>query len=145
MKRLVMAASLAAAALLPATAHAQDRWEEQVRQLLQQAGKTVEGQGFELTHNIVTGSLNQGAQETVDMTLDIGKEYRIVGACDTDCSDLDFILYDGNGNQVDSDLQEDDVPIVSVVVSHSGTFRLLVKMVRCSAEPCRYGVGIFGK
>jgi hypothetical protein len=145
LKKLLVAASLAVAAVLPSAAHAQDQWERQVRSLLQDAGKQVESRGYQLTHRIVTGSLNQGASETVSVDLDIGKEYEIIGVCDTDCSDLDTVLYDGTGNKVDEDVLQDDVPIVSVTVTRSGTFRVTVTMASCSNAPCRYGLGVFGK
>jgi hypothetical protein len=34
---------------------------------------------------------------------------------------------------------------VSVEPNRSGVFKVKVTMARCSAEPCRYGIGIFGK
>lgn len=146
MKRiLLLTAAVAAALVLPAPAHAQDPWVRQVRSLISQAGTSFEQQGYELTHHIYTGSLNDGGSEMVELSLDVGMEYQIVGACDEDCTDLDFTLYDGNGNEIDSDLLEDDYPIVSVTVSRSGAFRVRVSMAACSAEPCRYGIGVFGR
>lgn len=146
MRRIAIVAALAAAAvLMPSRARAQDQWEEQVRQLLQVAGRTFEQHGYSLTHRIYTGSLNNGTRESVEVSLDVGKEYEIMGACDTDCSDLDFVLFDGNGQQIDSDVLDDDAPVVSVTVTHSGRFMLQVMMVTCTADPCRYGVGVFGK
>jgi hypothetical protein len=146
MKRiLLLTAALAAALLVPAPARAQDAWVRQVRMQISQAGTRFEQQGYELTHHIYTGSLNDGGSEMVDLELDVGMEYQIMGACDEDCSDLDFTLYDGNGNVIDSDMLDDDIPMVTVIVSHSGVFRVRVSMAACSAEPCRYGIGIFGK
>jgi hypothetical protein len=81
----------------------------------------------------------------VSLDLNIGTQYQIMGACDTDCSDLDFVLYDGRGNQIDQDVELDDVPIVTVTPSRTGTFRVKVTMATCTAEPCRYGIGVFGK
>lgn len=146
MKRiLLLTAALAAALLVPAPARAQDAWQRQVRAQISQVGSRFEQQGYELTHHIYTGALNDGGAEMVDLDLDVGMEYQIMGACDEDCSDLDFTLYDGSGNVIDSDMLDDDFPLVSVTVSRSGIFRVRVSMAACSAEPCRYGIGIFGR
>jgi hypothetical protein len=148
MKRTAFALAAVAAAFVATTAAApqpQDEWVAQVRRLLQQAGKSFEDRGYSMTHRIYTGSLNQGRNEMVSLNLSIGTEYGIMGACDTDCSDLDFVLYDPAGNQVDDDVEMDDVPIVSVTPRRSGTYRVKVVMATCTAEPCRYGVAVFGK
>ena len=137
----------AVAGILSTTAAAmpQDEWVAQVRRLLQRAGQHYESRGYSMTHRIYTGSLDQGEHAFVSLDLEIGTQYQIMGACDTDCSDLDFVLYDGRGNQIDQDVEMDDVPIVSVTPSRSGSFRVKVTMATCSAEPCRYGIGVFGK
>jgi hypothetical protein len=146
MKRTALALA-AAAGLIMTTAAAvpQDEWVAQVRRILQSTARTFENNGYSMTHRIYTGSLNSGREAMVSLDLDIGTQYQIMGACDTDCSDLDFVLYDPRGNQVDDDVATDDVPIVSVTPSRSGTYRVKVVMAACSAEPCRYGVAVFGK
>ena len=138
---------LALSAIVAATAAAaqQDTWTQQVRRQLQAAGRHWEEQGYDMTHHIYTGALNDGQSATVELSLDIGTEYKIVGACDGDCTDLDLVLYDGSGREVDSDLLADDVPIVAVTVTRSGAFTLRVSMAECSEEPCRYGIGVFGR
>ena len=90
-------------------------------------------------------SVNDGGSERVRLDLDVGTDYQIIGACDDDCTDMDLILYDGNGREVDSDLLEDSFPIVSVMVVRSGAFSVEVSMANCTAEPCRYGIGVFGR
>ena len=72
-----------------------------------------------------------------------GREYALVGACDNDCSDVDFWLYDDNDNLVDSDTSTDDIPIVRVTPRWSGSFEIRVRMYACSVEPCAYGIGVF--
>lgn len=146
MKRIALAlTAIAGLAVTTAAAAPQDEWTQQVRRLLQRAGQTLEERGYSMTHQIFTGSLNDDANEYVTLRLDIGTQYQIMGACDTDCSDLDFTLYAPNGSQVSQDIEMDDFPVVSVTPSRSGTYRLKVVMATCTAEPCRYGVGVFGK
>jgi hypothetical protein len=148
MKRTAFALAAVAAAFVATTAAApqpQDEWVAQVRRLLQQASRSFEERGYSMTHRIYTGSLNQSRNEMVSLNLSIGTEYGIMGACDNDCTDLDFVLYDAAGNQIDDDVEMDDVPIVTVTPRRSGTYRLKVVMATCTAEPCRYGVAVFGK
>jgi hypothetical protein len=147
MKRTALALAAVAAAFLTTTAAAppQDEWVAQVRRILQSTARTFENNGYSMTHRIYTGSLNNGRETMVSLDLDIGTTYQIMGACDTDCSDLDFVLFDPAGNQVDDDVATDDAPIVSVTPRRSGTYRVKVVMATCTAEPCRYGVAVFGK
>jgi len=146
MKRTALALAAVAAAFIATTAAApQDEWVAQVRRILQNVGKSFEERGYSMTHRIYTGSLNNGRNEMVGLDLDIGTQYAIMGACDTDCSDLDFVLYDPAGNQVDDDVEMDDAPLVTVTPRRSGTYRVKVVMATCTAEPCRYGVAVFGK
>jgi hypothetical protein len=146
MKRIALALT-AVAGLVVSTAAAapQDEWTQQVRRLLQQAGRSFEERGYSMTHQIYTGSLANRTSEFVTLRLDIGTQYQIVGTCDSDCSDMDLTLYAPSGDEVDTDVELDDVPIVSVTPSRSGTYRVKVVMATCSAEPCRYGVGVFGE
>lgn len=144
MKRILL--SIAAVALFATPAAAQqDAWTQQVRRYLQEAGRHFEEQGYTLTHHIYTGTLNDGGTEIVELDLDIGTDYEIIGACDDDCTDLDLTLYDGSGEVVDSDLLDDSFPMVSVTVIRSGSFTVEVSMANCSSEPCRYGIGVFGR
>ena len=146
MKRIALALT-AVAGLVVSTAAAvpQDEWTQQVRRMLRQAGQTAEERGYSMTHQIYTGSLRDDRNEFVSLRLDIGTEYQILGACDTDCTDLDLTLYGPNGAEIDSDLEMDDFPVVAVTPNRSGTYRLKVVMATCTAEPCRYGIGVFGK
>jgi hypothetical protein len=138
---------LAALALFaaPATASAQDEWTRQVQVQISAADQEFRSGGFRSTHEVVTGGLADGAAEDVEMTLDAGKEYVILGVCDVDCSDLDLILRDRSGAVVDSDFEVDDVPIVTVTPSRTGTYTVEVRMASCSAAPCRYGVAVYGR
>jgi hypothetical protein len=148
MKRTVLALTALAGLFVTTTAAAprqQDEWVTQVRRQLQQYGRAVESRGYSMSHQIYTGSLDKGESEMVEVRLDIGTLYQIMGACDNDCSDLDLTLYNSAGREIDSDLQLDDYPVVSVEPGRTATYRVKVTMANCSAEPCRYGIGIFGK
>jgi hypothetical protein len=136
--------ALATSLLMSTPLYAQEAWATQVRTLLEGVGATFKEQGYALTHEILTGSLDEGGNTSLRLDLDGGMDYQIMGACDTDCSDLDIVLYDSKDNEIDSDLLLDDAPLVSVSPSGSGTYRVEVRMATCSVEPCYFGVGVWG-
>jgi hypothetical protein len=99
--------------------------------------------GFDQTHNTLVDHLNDGQHQFVTAYLTAGTTYMIVGACDEDCSDLDFTLYDPYGNYLAEDTEGDDYPTVFVTPRISGMYRLKVKMYACYTSPCYWGVGIY--
>lgn len=139
------AAILLGVVVLAPAAVAQSRWEDQVNEQIKRAGRILEDKGFSQTHDRYTGSLHQGDSEYLTLTLHAGEHYALLGVCDNDCSDIDFRLFDADDNEVSSDLQTDDVPIVQVTPHETMRYRLKVIMVTCKTSPCFYGVGVFGK
>ncbi|MCZ6916169.1 MAG: caspase family protein [Gemmatimonadetes bacterium] len=107
-----------------------DEWEEVLAE-----------DGYRLIDDSKIGTLNEGASETVRLDLAAGMAYTIVGGCDVDCTDLDLHLTDSRGNEIDIDIDDDDFPMV--VTERGGSYGLRVSMVRCSAEPCHWGLGVF--
>lgn len=137
---VIVLAAIGAALLFAAPAHAQPAM---IRNQLDSAAVLMGGQGFRLQDDIVSGDLEQGGEEEFELELEGGKTYIIVGVCDGDCSDLDMALTTASGDDVDSDYELDDVPMVTVEVERGGTYHLKVEMATCSAEPCAFGVGVF--
>jgi hypothetical protein len=123
---------------------AQDQWLTQVHTQLVEASVVFAGEGYVSTHELVTGQLHDGSSELIELQLDAGVQYVILGVCDADCSDLDLVLRDRSGSVVDSDYQVDDVPVVAVQPRQTGIYTVEVSMASCSQEPCRYGVGVYG-
>ncbi len=144
MKRVVLSA-LAGVALVATTAHAQDRWERVVRQQLEQVGQATERNGYTMATDIYQGRLDDDASTNLTVSLERGKDYVMWGVCDQDCTDIDLVIYDSDGDEVDSDLQTDDKPLVHVIPPRDGRYKIKVSMVACSANPCRYGVGLWSK
>ena len=147
-KTLVRAgiAVLSGAVLLAPTAAFAGPFTDQVRyQLLQAAIALGLSGNFELTHDPYVDALDDGDAEYITLTLRRGTTYGIVGVCDEDCRDIDLGIYDGNGNLIDSDIEYDDYPTVSVSPRWSGQYQLRVKMASCESSPCYYGVGVFGR
>ena len=139
MKLPFVALAALAAALIAAPAQAQ---EQIVTTQLDSAVVLMAGQGFTPADDAVRGSLDQGEDEEFELELEAGKTYIIMAVCDGDCSDLDLALT-SSGQDVDSDYEPDDVPMVMVEVERSATYNLKVEMATCSVEPCAFGVAVF--
>lgn len=105
----------------------------------------LESMGYSRTHSYQQGSLNKGDSDYYYFTLDSGKKYSIVSTCDSDCSDIDLWLFDENDNEIDSDISNDDKPVVEVSPKWTGRFKLKIRMVKCSINPCKFIVAIYGK
>ena len=136
---------LAGACLVaPAPARAQGRWQEQVSNQIEQASKILRERGFART-DTYDGTLNNESSESLTLSLRAGRQYAILAVCDNDCSDIDLRIYGSNDKEIDSDIENDDKPVVMVTPDSDGKFRLKITMAKCSTSPCFYGVGLFAK
>jgi hypothetical protein len=93
-----------------------------------------------VTHRLYRDWLNRGAHQNVGFQLETGVRYFFVGACDADCADLDFELFDPDGVLVGHDTEADATPVVSIMPETGGNYRLKVTMFACAIEPCEWGV-----
>lgn len=123
----------------------EDEFEKQVQQQIQQAGRELRQKGFTLTHQIFTGTLKESEMENVLFELDGGGTYVVLGVCDNDCKDLDLKLLNASGREIDSDVQEDDAPVVAVAPTRNERHTVQAIMADCGKSPCRYGLGVFRK
>ena len=139
------AVAIAMAGALVAAAPPQDRWEQQVRLLLERAASTTAESGFVETHRARVGSLRDGQAESWTVTLNAGTEYRLVGVCDVDCSDFDLKLLNQAGTTVSEDVETDDVPVLTIVPPRTQEYTVRAIMADCETSPCRYGVGVYGR
>ncbi|MBD2428686.1 hypothetical protein [Phormidium sp. FACHB-1136] len=80
-----------------------------------------------------TDSLSTGQSVSYDGFLYAGET--VYATCDSDCTDLDILLYDANdGSLVASDVFPDAQPVVTA--PYEGSFVIEVVMASCSVEPC---------
>ena len=146
MHRIAVAATVALAVVATsASAQSENRWRTQVEAQLKNAAKTLSDKGYDQTHETQIGSLDDDENDSFTLTLHSGTTYALVGVCDNDCKDLDLVIYDADGDQVDSDIQNDDVPIVQVTPRETQRYRVKVIMANCQTSPCWYGIGVYGK
>lgn len=143
MKRSPFLFVLAALAFAPLQAAAQSQWEQQVLEQIRTASELFAPEGYALVGDAQMGSLHDEASEDFHVTLNAGVSYVLVGVCDNDCPDVDLMLLDDSGNEVDSDYETDAVPIVEVTPFRTQSYRVHVYMADCQSEPCFYGVGVY--
>jgi hypothetical protein len=139
----MLAASLGMGLLAAALGAQDSRWQRQVSTQLSRYSDLLADRGYARTHDIVHGSLDDDKSESFTLELDAGRSYALLGVCDEDCSDLDLRLFDADGNEVDSDIETDDYPVVEVRPARTARFRVKVIMAACSTSPCFYGVAVY--
>lgn len=101
--------------------------------------------GYRSIHEPKMGMLHQGKNEVFQLEFQRGSNVAIIGACDLDCGDLDIGVYTLDGEEIGTDVLDDDSPEVDFVVSRSGNFQVVVSMAKCTREPCGFGVQSFTK
>ena len=144
MRNLIVAAAFAPACLLlTATAPAQAPTQDILDKVTEKATELFGEKGYSPTGWSNNGTLSQGAEKRVSVTLKGASVYTIVGMCDGDCSDLNLNLLDSSGNEVDNDLEDDDFPIVAT--SAAGSYTLNVSMKACKSSNCRFRLVAYKK
>jgi hypothetical protein len=124
-------------------ANREDIWTAVVDRQLDKYSASLRNVGYTKSTTTFADSVSQGNQQYIEVTLNAHTSYSFLGVCDQDCRDIDLFLRDSNGYLVDSDTARDDTPAVTVVPRYTGVFRLYIKMVSCSNNPCRWGIGIY--
>ena len=77
------------------------------------------------------------------MQLTAGTPYRIVGACDGDCTNVDIELISmTTGGVVASDMLPDDYPVVNFTPPANGQYIVRLLMQQCTVAPCYAGARV---
>ncbi|QLE56496.1 hypothetical protein [Nostoc sp. TCL26-01] len=146
-KNLIASALFAFIFLVPTVVRAEDDTE-----YIYQVGEQLETKAFALglgnytlTHEPTIDTLREGRSQYININLRAGISYGIVGVCDSDCADLDIAMTDERGNLIASDLEEDDIPAITLNPDRSGNYRIWVNMANCNSNTCYYGIGVFGR
>jgi hypothetical protein len=93
--------------------------------------------------SIVMSKLNENSEDSWNFIPTQGQRYRLVAVCDQDCPDIDLFIYDSRENLVDSDEQEDAMPVATISNADGNIYDYTVKMYSCTSEPCYYALGIY--
>jgi hypothetical protein len=118
-------------------------YAEVVWRQLQEQYDVVSTLGDYALRSYIMGSMNEDGTESWTFPLIASTDYVITGACDVDCSDIDILVKDAYGNEVNSDVLADDQPIVEFTAGQGGEYTVEIKMYSCAVEPCYFGFGIF--
>lgn len=112
---------------------------------LQQAQMALAQQGFQMVGQPATGGLQQGQTWNVPAQFVAGFEYRVLGVCDRDCSDLDLVMYDASGAAILQDTGVSSQPMLAIAPNYTGAFTVQVQMYQCSVAPCYYALALYGR
>ncbi len=87
--------------------------------------------------------MQPGTDHRWQVNLRGGAAYRIIGACDNECSNLDIELIDvRTGGVVASDTLPDDVPLVNFTPPANGQYIVRMMMQTCTIAPCYAGARV---
>ena len=145
MSRAAVAMLFAVALAAPTGLAAQNQWERVVRGQIREHSGYLTDRGYDMITEVYQGRLGNHENDVLTIDLQAGRAYAFLGVCDQDCRDMDLRLYDPDGNEIDSDVGDDDWPVVKVASARSGQYTIKVIMASCSTDPCYYGVGAFKK
>jgi hypothetical protein len=121
-------------------------YQQQILERLGQVQQAFVTQGFQQLGQPYVGQLPQGQYFNLpQVTLEVGGDYRIIGVCDSDCGDLDLVLYDQNNIVVAQDNLADATPVVAVAPQWTGPFTVQAVMHNCTVAPCYYAVVLYGR
>ena len=90
-----------------------------------------------------TVRLLRGQSQDIEVRLQSGVEYRVLGSCDNECADVDLAIYDSRGRLLDSDLLLDDYPVLNLRADTTNLYRIRVTMASCRIAPCYAAVRIY--
>jgi hypothetical protein len=139
-------AALALTALIAAPALAQDSdWQAQMRRYLDARTTANATDGFRRDTAIadMTASFGTDSAKVFTVNLRRGVDYRIIGVCDDDCTDVDMEVYGADGLLAGRDVEVNDIPVLNVTGAGSATVR--VWLANCETEPCAVGVRVLRK
>lgn len=134
----MLAAGLAAAAFFAEPAAAQNEHERQVRGYLETGMGVHAALGYQRDggNPDIVAPLRLERPYLWSVYLREGVNYRVYGACDNDCRDLDMEIYGADGHLADRDIATDDIPYVQITPAQSGRHFVRIWLYDCAAEPC---------
>lgn len=100
--------------------------------------------GETLVGDIIFDEIPEGESATYTFNINPRKSYFVYGACDDDCSDIDLTGQDSDGELVDFDEEEDDIPLLIIMPGDTGRkLTVTLDMAACETDVCVYGIGLY--
>jgi len=119
-------------------------WEALVRIKLGAIALVLSVADAGLVYNPVVGTLESNTYRDIAVKLYKGERYALIGVCDDDCLNLNMRLYDEDGEFVGANTRVGTHPDLEIIPRHTQRFTLRMIMKRCAADPCYYGLGVYG-
>ena len=123
-------------------------YDDQARRALQQRydlyWKDQPG-GWTIQNELrLVAQLAAGAGQETSYRLSGGVAYKILGACEDACTNLDLVVKDAAGQTLASDVALDRIPLLSITPPEDGLYTVTAKMLACGrAGGCSYGLDIY--
>jgi len=117
-----------------------NRYEQQIMAQLTAHQNAL--RGYQMDDHFI-GTMNQGGRYQLNASVQRGDDIVITGACDEDCTDVDLIIYDDRGRELDRDTLVDDQPVLNFRAPYSGDYTIEAVMYECHVNPCYFGVALF--
>lgn len=142
LRRLLFSGLVVAAFAWPAvlSAQRQTSFDPLARTHLDEAGTTWKATGFVIRGDMRRAVLNAHEADTLRVQLSADSQYVLLGTCDRDCGDVDFVVHDSAGGLVATDGTSDNHPWLSLAPKTTGPYTLRVVMISCAVEPCFYAL-----
>jgi hypothetical protein len=142
-KRIAAAFAMLAILGAPAAAQVPSPFARELARQLAQGEQVLAQHGYSRAAGPFAGGLGQRLQRRFPVTLRAGQDYRVLGVCDSRCSDLDLRLLDPNDVVLTEDAMRDDVPILQVRPRMTGVHTIEVTMYQCTASPCYFAFNVY--
>lgn len=135
----------------PETTARQAQLNEAERAQLEQLIVTIlDGYGGELAQNHMRApglndeiaALQPGRDHQWQVNLRRGVAYRILGACDNECNDVDLELLDPSGAVVVHDRLADDYPLLNITPATDARYTVRIILKTCTLAPCYVGARV---
>ncbi|NJB87719.1 3-deoxy-D-manno-octulosonic-acid transferase [Lewinella marina] len=78
---------------------------------------------------LAVAELERGGTVSLDLPLEGGTKYLIVGAAESSAADIDVLLRDGNGEVVEQDTETDKTPVVEIWVDSTAIYTVQVQLL----------------
>lgn len=118
--------------------------QEDPRALVKRLITDTASEDEKLHGEMYSGELAVGEATIFSVKINPDDMYMVYAACDFACGDIDLVMLDKDGEIIDSDDGEDDVPMVAVVPDATGDqLNLRIEMQGCGQDKCVWALGVY--
>lgn len=112
---------------------------------IQDIDLVMQAMGYKESHDEDYDELAEGGVNRSNYSVTKGRSYKVIAVCDSDCDDVDLIVYDRDGNWIEADVEDDATPIVDFTAAYSGKYEVQTKVRKCTTSTCYYRTRVYTK